>query len=425
MLIEFSVKNFLSFRDRQTFSLVRAKGDELMDSNTFQIDAQGKMGLLRSALVYGPNASGKSNFLSALQTMQEIVLESATEFQLGDVLPAAPFLLSRATKKEPCEFEVVFIADGVRYQYGFATTEDQIVEEWLLSYPKGRPQQWLARTWNATDKDYDWQLGNSLAGEKKLWKKLTRNNALFLSTAIQLNSDQLRPIYIWFKHSLRTANIVGWTPKYSASLCNKGEIEKSRVMEFLQAADLGIHDIIVEEKEFDHADLPDDMSDSLKKTIRNEMKGKQILEIKTLHVDDEGGVEIFDFSDESHGTQKIFSLAGPWMDSLNKGYILVVDELNVGLHPLLLEFLVNLFNNSEINKKNAQLIFTTHETSILSQDLFRRDQIWFCEKDNEGASKLYPLTDFSPRKGRENLEQSYLSGRYGSLPHTSPLHLNI
>ena len=421
MLIEFSVKNFLSFRDRQTFSLARVKGDELLDSNTFQIDVPGKINLLKSAVIYGPNASGKTNFLLTLRTMQEIVLESAAELQPGDSLPAAPFRLSQAARKEPCEFEVVFIADSVRYQYGFAATEERIVEEWLLSYPKGRPQRWLGRTWNEADSGYDWQLGNNLSGEKKSWQKLTRENALFLSTAVQLNSDQLRPIYIWFKHTLRTANMAGWTPKFSASLCKRNGIEKLRVMEFLRAADLGIDDIVVEEKEFDYADLPDGMPNSLKETVRNQMKGKQYLEIMTSHVDAEGETQLFDIDDESHGTQKIFSLAGPWIDSLNKGYILVIDELNVGLHPLLLKFLVNLFNNSEINKKNAQLVFTTHETSILNQALFRRDQIWFCEKDSENVSELCPLTDFHPRKGRENLEQAYLSGRYGSLPYVKPL----
>ena len=421
MLIEFSVKNFLSFRDRQTFSLVRAKGDELMDSNTFQVDALGKVGLLRSAVIYGPNASGKTNFLSALRTMQEIVLESATEIQPGDSLPATPFRLNQKARKEPCEFEVVFIADSVRYQYGFATTEDRVVEEWLLSYPKGRPQQWLGRTWNEADNDYDWQLGNSLTGEKKLWKKLTRENALFLSTAIQLNSNQLKPIYTWFKHTLRMGNIAVWGPQFSASLCERNGIEKSYVMDFLRAADDGINDIIVEKKQLDYTALPDDMPDSLKEQVGNEIRGKQFLEITTSHLDAEGEVQVFDFEEESHGTRKIFALAGNWIKSLSGGGILFSDQLNNSLHPHLLKFLVNLFNNSEINTKNAQLVFTTHETSILDQALFRRDQVWFCEKDSENASSLYPLTDFSPRKGRENLEQAYLSGRYGGVPYIKPI----
>lgn len=420
-MIEFSVKNFLSFRDRQTLSLVMAKGNELQTSNTFKTDVLKKVDLLRSAAIYGSNAGGKSNFLMALQTMKEIVLESATELKHGDNMPVVPFRLSQTTRQKPSEFEVIFIVDKIRYQYGFAVTVDRIIEEWLLAFPKGRPQQWLWRTWNEADHRYDWQLGNSLAGEKDLWKKTTRENALFLSTAIQLNSEQLRPVYDWFRRTLRTANIAGWTPAFSASLCEQNESEKRHIMDFLQAADLGIHDVAVKKKQFDYADLPGDMPTSLKETIGHEMKGKSFLEIEILHVDADGRVVNFDFADESHGTQKIFSLADPWIDALNNGYILFIDELHSGLHPHLLEFLVNLFNNSESNSKNAQLIFTTHETSILDQTLLRRDQIWFCEKDDENASKIYPLTDFRPRKGRENLEKSYLSGRYGGLPYVRPL----
>ena len=123
-----------------------------------------------------------------------------------------------------------------------------------------------------------------------------------------------------------------------------------------------------------------------------------------------------DFDDESDGTQKFFSFAGPWLDTLKKGYVLVIDELHDSLHPNMVKYLVDLFHNKETNPNNAQLIFTTHETSILNQDVFRRDQIWFCEKDDEQATSLYPLTDFSPRKDRENIELGYLSGRYGALP---------
>ncbi len=416
MLIEFSVKNFLSFRNRQTLSLMRAKGDELIAPNTF--DALGRISLLRSAVIYGPNAGGKTNFLLALQTMQRIVLDSATESRAGDNLPVNPFRLSSTTRKQPCEFEVIFIADDVRYQYGFATTTDQIVEEWLLAFPKGRTQQWLLRRWNETNNQYDWHLGNSLTGEKRLWKKSTRNNVLFLSTAVQLNSEQLRPVYTWFRKTLRMANMEGWSSNFSAALCEEDEHKKVQVMDYLRAADVGVHDVAVEKKQFDYDDLPNDMPDQ----EREKIKGRTFMAIMTSHVDEEGNTVRFDMHNESHGTQKIFSLAGPWIDSLEEGYIVIIDELNVGLHPYLTKFLVQLFNSSKFNPNNAQLIFTTHETSILTQDLFRRDQIWFCEKSKDRASKMVPLTDFSPRKGRENMEQAYLSGRYAAVPYITPLH---
>ncbi len=416
MLIQFSVKNFRSFRDRQTLSLMRAKGGELMASNTF--DAPGGVSLLKSAVMYGPNAGGKTNFLLAMRAMQKTILKSATESQSGDSLPVTPFRLSQASRKKPCEFEAIFIADRVRYQYGFAATEDRIVEEWLLAFPKGRPQHWLSRRWNTTDNKHEWQIGNSLTGAKQLWRNSTRDNALFLSTAVQLNSEQLRPIYTWFRETLRMAGIGGWSPRFSALLCEKDRSMKSHIIDYLRAADMAVADIDVERKQFDDVELPDDVSDQ--KT--EEINGQTFVRITTARVDAEGGAVHFDFSDESHGTRKVFALSGPWIDCLDKGYIVFIDELNVSLHPYLTRFLVQLFNSSAYNPNNAQLIFTTHETSILTQDLFRRDQIWFCEKENDHASKMIPLTDYSPRKGRENLEQAYLSGRYSAVPYITPLH---
>lgn len=414
MLVEMNVTNFRSLRGAQTFSLVKGKGDELAASNTFKVEAANQFELLRSAAIYGPNASGKSNFLRALETMKRIVLESATARQRGDRLPMTPFRLSPDTRQSPSEFEVTFVVSGVRYQYGFSATSEQIHEEWLLAYPKGRAQRWFTRIWVEEKNRFEWELGSSLVGEKQLWQKSTRDNALFLSTAVQLNSEQLQPVFDWFKSTLRMANVGGWAPSFSASLCESDE--KAKVMEFLYAADIHIDDILVETKSFDPGDLPDDMPDALRDAIVGDMKDKKILDIKTVHKGSDGKPVTFDFKDESDGTQKLFSFAGPWIDTLENGYVLFIDELHDNLHPRLVRFLVELFNNPATNPKNAQLVFTTHETSILNQDVFRRDQVWFCEKDKVQATEIYPLTDFSPRKGRENLELAYLSGRYGALP---------
>jgi len=419
MLIEFSVANFRSLRDRQTFSLAKAKGNERTETNTFTALAVNEFDLLRSAAIYGPNAGGKSNFLRAMQAMKKIVLESATSLQRGDRLPVTPFRLSQEAIHAPSEFEATFIVNQVRYQYGFSTTEERIHEEWLLAYPKGRPQRWFGRAWSEETQTHNWEFGNNLSGEKHLWQKSTRDNALFLSTAVQLNSEQLQPIYDWFNNTLRMANLGGWTPGFSASLCEKSE--KTQVMDFLHAADMDIEDILIEKKPFDTTVLPNDIPDQLKVVIASDLKDKQVLNIKTVHKGVDGKRVTFDLNEESDGTQKLFSFAGPWIDTLASGHVLFIDELHDNLHPRLVQFLVQLFHNSETNPNNAQLVFTTHDTSILNQDVFRRDQIWFCEKDEEQATSLYPLTDFSPRKGRENLELAYLSGRYGALPYVRPL----
>lgn len=419
MLIEMNVANFRSLQEKQTFSLVMGAGKELQDSNTFPLPGAKDTALLRSAAIYGPNASGKSNFLLALRTMQQVVTESAAKLQRGDKLPVTPFRLDSCTSQLPSEFEVTFLVSGIRYQYGFAATAERVHEEWLLAYPKGKAQRWFQRAWDAKKDEHVWELGNNLTGEKQLWQKTTRDNALFLSTAVQLNSEQLRPVFDWFKNTLKMANVGGWNPVYSASLCESGE--KNQIMEFLQAADLNIDDVLIESRSFDSESELNGLPKALRDVLANGVKDQKLLNIKTVHKDSEGNSVVFDFKDESHGTRKMFSFAGPWIHSLASGNVLFVDELHDNLHPRLVQYLVELFHNDQTNPKNAQLVFTTHETSILNQEVFRRDQIWFCEKDKNQATTLYPLTDFSPRKGRENLELAYLSGRYGALPFISTL----
>lgn len=420
MLIEVTVANYRSLKNSQIFSLIKGKGNELTEQNSFRIKAANTFELLHSAVVYGANASGKSNFLEALKTMQHIVLNSASKQQRGDILPIVPFRLSPKTRLAPSEFEVTFLVNKIRYQYGFTATNERIYEEWLLAYPKGRAQRWFSRIWLEDEKRYSWDFGGHLAGEKQLWQKSTRDNALFLSTAVQLNSEQLQPVFDWFKGTLHMIGAAGWDPKFTASLC-EGE-QKQKVMDFLQVADIHIDDIMIEARPFDSNELPAEMPEPIKNMISSSMEGKKVLEIKTIHKDSIGEDIAFDFNEESNGTRKLFAFAGPWIDTLKKGHVLFIDELHDSLHPKLVRFLVELFHNPQTNPNNAQLVFTTHETSILNQNIFRRDQIWFCEKDKEQATQLYPLTDFSPRKGRENLETAYLSGRYGALPFVKDIH---
>lgn len=421
MLIEFSVANFKSIKSKQTFSMIKAKGGELEDTNTFQSKGLNKLGLLRSAVIYGPNAAGKSNFIEAMHSMAQIVSDSATETQRGDKLPVEPFKLDPETNRSATEFEVVFIANKVRYQYGFRATKEQIVEEWLIAFPKGRRQHWFARLWNEKENDYEWEMGNSLLGKKSLWLESTRSNALYLSTAVLLNSQQLQPVYDWFNGTLHTTTVTSWGPSFTASLCTDPK-SKKKVLNFLRAADIDIQDVTVKKKLFDENDLPDSLPDDLKSKLAKNMAGKEVIEeLSMLHEDSTGKLIPFDFSEESDGTQKLFSFAGPWLDTLKNGYVLFVDELHDNLHPKLVQFLIELFHSNETNPNNAQLVFTTHETTILNQQVFRRDQVWFCEKRNDHATAVYPLTDFSPRKGRENLELSYLAGRYGALPYVRAL----
>ncbi|MBY5200989.1 ATP-binding protein [Citrobacter braakii] len=418
MLIEFSVENYRSIKERQTFSLIANKSNEL-EKNVYNYEGTVNLRVLKSAVIYGANAAGKSNLLLALRTMQRIVIESSSTTQIGETLPVNQFKLSTETINKPTEFEIIFIADGTRYQYGLSATKEQIIEEWLFAYPKGRAQKWFIRAWNEDQSDYNWEFGSSFTGEKQIWQKSTRNNALFLSTAVQLNSEQLKPIFTWFQKNLKMSGVSGWRNTYSANRCT--EDYKSEILNFLKAADIGINDINVKKEKVDITELPDDMPEELKKAIVSELKDKERYEISTFHFNDQGDTVRFNLAEESHGTRKLFALSGPWLDALEKGNILCIDELHDALHPKLVAYLASLFNSKEINKSGAQLIFTTHETSIMNQSIFRRDQIWFCEKNKESETNIFPLTDYSPRKGRENLEASYLDGRYGALPYINKI----
>lgn len=417
MLVEFTVKNFRSIKERQTLSMVSNSGKELYDSNTISI-LNGKQSLVRSAVIYGPNAAGKSNLIKALKTMEEIVLESA-QGQRGDKLPVTPYLFDRVTATMPTEFSVIVVYDNIRYDYGFAATAERVVEEWLLAYPKGRAQSWIERKYNPTTEQYEWGNTEKLLGTRQLWQEATRSNALFLSTAIQLNNKQLQPVFDWFGTVVRFLR-GDVSPSFSVEMANSQE-GKAELIAFLQYADFAITDLKIQREKFHPDKLSRDWPDDLRKQIAEQLKDAESVNVQTVHKGPDNYVAALDIDEESEGTKRVFTLAGPWLDVLKNGWILTVDELSNSLHPTLVKYLVEMFHNPKINRKNAQLIFTTHETSILSQQVFRRDQIWFVEKDEFNATVLYPLSDFSPRKGVENIENGYLQGRYGALPYVRNL----
>ncbi|MGD0230541.1 MAG: ATP-binding protein [Syntrophorhabdales bacterium] len=422
MLIEFSVTNYRSIRETQTLSMAASRYYKgLEESNCFDPNVSGVPNLLRTAVIYGPNAGGKSNTMKAMQFMQAFVLVSHS-YQEGQSINVSPFALSAETRTRPSEFELSFLRDGVRYQYGFAVTPVRVTKEWLLAYPEGKAQRWFERASDEKSDKENWYFGSKFVGRKQLWQEATRKNALFLSTAIQLNNEQLKPVFSWFQDTLdMILPKAAINLKFSLELC-ESEAGKARVMEFLESADLTISGIDVKKVRipFSQSDLPLDMPPDMRDRIAHELQEKEVPLVFFQHPDDSGNLIPISFSDESDGTQKLFAFAGPCLDVFEKGRILFVDEMDTSLHPLLVRFLVENFHSTEANRNNAQLVFTTHDTSILDMDLFRRDQIWFVDKDRSSATKLYPLSDFSPRKG-EAVEKWYLKGRYGALPFVGDL----
>lgn len=423
MLIEFSVTNYRSFLPTQSITLTANTVAELLEENTFVPPVTHLPRFLRSAVVYGPNAAGKSNLIHAIAFMKRLVLSSAKESQEGEHIDALPFLFKKQGREEPSEFEVLFMQDGIRYQYGFAVNSERVTGERLFAYPESRAQKWFERNYDPETQEYFWYFGPKFTGHRKVWQEATRSNALFLSTAIQLNNEQLKPIFTWFDRKLRVippgSNVFY---RFSVDECEKEE-KKKKILKFINAADPSIADISVEKKELSMDDLPSDMPLNIKEEIAKDLKGEKLALLYFMHSSSDNGKAVpLGFKEESAGTRKLFALAGPWLDVLENGFVLFVDELDTSLHPHLVRFLLNMFHNPEANRHNAQLIFTTHDTTILDQRLMRRDQVWFIEKDAENTTRLYPLSDYKPRKG-EALQKGYLYGRYGALPFPGELRL--
>jgi len=422
MLFEFYVSNYRSIKESQKLSMVAAKDTSYQDINCMPSGIPAIPQLVRTAVLYGANASGKSNLISALGFMRSMVETSAVGIREGQTLNISPFRFDPQSTNQPSEFEINFVENGVRYQYGFALNTTRVIKEWLLVYVERKAQRWFERDYDNKKDKYQWYFGSHLIGGKKqhqLWSESTRANALFLSTAVNLNSEQLRPIYNWFVNKLV---IIGSNsqplPFYTMDRV-KNNVDKPQIIQLLQAADLGITDVQIKMHKGQQVQL------RLESGLAA-IESKQETDIPSATLFHQGKGENnfigFDLNEESHGTQKFFAYAGPILDVLRDGKILIVDELDGSMHPKMVRFLVSLIQNPDLNKNNAQLIFTTHNTSLLDTDFLRRDQIWFMEKDKEQASHLYPLTDFSPRKG-EAFERGYLMGRYGALPFLGEFNL--
>jgi AAA15 family ATPase/GTPase len=240
MLIEFSVTNYRSFLTPQSLTLTANTATELQEENSFISPVSNLPSLLRSAVIYGPNAAGKSNLIQAIAFMKKLILSSAKESQEGEKIDATPFLFNRQSSRDPSEFEVVFIQNDIRYQYGFAVNPERVTGEWLFAYPESRAQRWFERNYDLETQKDIWYFGPKFTGSRKVWQDATRGNALFLSTAIQLNNEQLKPVFNWFDHKLR---VIGQgeniSPGFSAGECEKEE-KKEKILKFMNAADLSI-----------------------------------------------------------------------------------------------------------------------------------------------------------------------------------------
>lgn len=400
MILEFSVKNFLSFKEKVTFSMIANSNKELND-NYVEIGANK---VLKSAAIYGANASGKSNLFKIL-TLVVLMLRSSNSVDINAKLPLIPFKLDKGSVNKPSEFEIKFILDETRYVYGFIADKDKIYDEYLYYYPNGRETKIFDRT-NINEYSYTQK-------DEKILREIEAKNAqnkFFLATATNWNFDKTKAAYNFLTNGIGTCNNLEILKNMAYKMYETNpDYLKDFAIDFLQKADFNIEDYQISQ-----IDVPGEfltaIPEFITKTLPDKPKAYQVL---FKHKNSDNYLSI---DEESLGTQMIFAFIPFLADSLKNKKVLIIDELDKSLHPFLVQYIVEIFNDAEINKNGSQLIFNTHDTNLLDLNILRRDQIWFTEKNSEtGESDLYSLSDFSVRK-QENVEKGYMLGRYGAVP---------
>lgn len=422
MIIKFTVGNFLSFYEKRSISF-EAKGISELKQNVVKVNTHK---LLRSAVIYGANSSGKSNLLKAMDRMRDCVLNSV-KLNDSDELAYNPFLLSKNSEDESSFFEVIFLDQDKRFRYGFEYNLNEIVNEWLYIGKNSKNEIPLfIRTIDG--------IGVADKFKEGIGKEeATNKNRLFISLVAQLGGETSKQIIEWFKNynilsGLEHNDYNGFTLR----MLHKKHKGCDESLSLFKKLGLGFNDVQITESEFNPLELPDSLPKNLRSKLVKDMTGKTMISMKTVHnkYDKKGNIidtVLLDKDEnESEGTNKIMDLSGPIFDTLILGRLLVIDELDAKLHPLITINIINLFNDPETNPNNAQLLFATHDTNLLSSDLFRRDQIWFTEKDEKEQTDMYSLYDINLPDGTKvrndsNLEKNYIRGRYGAIPFISKI----
>lgn len=425
MLIQFVVKNFTCFKEETKLGMVASNYDKTRwNDNVIEVP-KFNLNLLRSAVMYGANASGKSKLLKAMAFMNYMVRSSSKDKQIDDPIEITPFLLNEATENAPSLFEVIFIQNNVMYRYGFEVTTKEVVTEWLYRRKSTKEAEIFYREYQ----DFEVNASSFKKGKILADNQMIKKNTLLLSAAAQFDDTIAKEVLGWFKSfnilsGLQDEHYTG----FSVSMLNHKKL-KSEVMQFINGADLNIMDLKPIEMDIDKLpkELPQKMRESIVKSVK-EGKGTFFSDISVFHKKYDANNQfskMVEFSlddDESSGTKKYFAFSAPLITTLHNGEVTAIDELDAKLHPNLVCKIVGLFNSKGTNVKNAQLIFNTHDTNLLASGLFRRDQIWFTEKDRYGAATLYALSDFKKENGdkarnSEDYEINYIQGRYGAVPY--------
>lgn len=422
MIINMAIENFRSIKDKVSISFEATKFKELED-NFDNIEGVGNV--LKSSVIYGANASGKSNILIAFEAIEYLIKESSNFKPDKAIGPYEPFKLDKSSRKNPVCFEIDFVASNdARYIYSLRFTEYKINKEELYFFPKGQKSMLYSRNEGKI------KYGDYYKGERKSIEKKLLDNQLFLSKAILDKVEILNPVYAFFEDKFMAFPFFQdyheskFHRLYAERLANPDdELFKKKFNKLICALDTGISK--VESKEMDWS--KNKFADSVPEEVQERLKSDYKYRIRTQHKVFENGneidVEYFDKEEESKGTQSLFVLAGIIIDVLEEGAVLIVDEFEKNLHPHLTRYLIQLFHNPIINTKNAQLIFATHDITQLDNELFRRDQIWFTEKDEYGCTAVFNLSEIKGVRNNIPYDKWYDSGQFGATPIINELEM--
>ncbi len=420
---EFSFGNFKSFKDIQTLNLssakIKSKYSEIDENNVIQGSNNDQISFLKSKAIYGANASGKSNIIKALVSFIRIVRTSVKDEKVLNYIDS--FRLSTETEDEPSFFQIIFWHKNIKYRYGFEADDENIYAEWLYAKPNDRELPYFIRD-NQEIIELDktnYSEGNklmSLLDEDSEENDIFRNNSLFLSTLATFGFGKLSKQLIQSFASIFIISGLGHQGMYKyAGDAIGNENKKKYILDFLKYGDIGIEDVNAIEISSD--DLPEDADEEIKRDFDKKKKRKLLISTRKKYNEnlESNDNESFSFGmHESEGTQKLFELSPFIYEALKENRPIIIDEFDARFHPLLTKKILELFNSKE--NTGSQLIFTTHDTNLLSSDLLRRDQIEFVEKDKYGASHLYSLVQFKGIRNTASFEKDYIQGKYGAIP---------
>jgi AAA15 family ATPase/GTPase len=387
-----------------------------LTSNYF--DISNKRHLLRSSALYGPNASGKSVFLRAIKTL-EFLLERSSGFKPHQPMELyEPHKLEKSFASRPVVFEISFISNETQFDYLVSFSQDRIETEELYYYPTNTKTLLYSRY-----AEKEMKFGDYYKGAKKTLEKLLLPNQLFLSKAAENNVEALMEPYRFITQKMMVYPFMedyhesSYARLYARRLAeDKGSAFSKRFNALICAVDTGITSVSAEEVDWSEFKFPGSLSEEIKKRFQEDYK----YDIKTKHIIYEGtthvGDVLFDVQEESSGTKSLFVIGGIIIEALETGSVLVVDEFEKSLHPIITQFLIQLFHNPIVNTRNAQLIFATHDVTQLSNDNFRRDQVWFTEKNEFGATNLFRCSDITGLRLGTPLDKWYATGRLGATP---------